>query len=392
MFTRDLESKIEELAGKYPVITLLGPRQSGKTTLVKKIFPKKPYVNLENLDIRNTAEEDPRGFLNQYPEGAILDEIQRVPRLLSYIQTIVDDADRKGMFILTSSHQMELHQAVSQSLAGRTALLTLLPMSINELEEAHQNTSLDALLLKGGYPRIYKDGLHPTEAYRNYFQTYVERDLRQIINIKNLIQFERFIRICAGRIGQIFNQELIGGEVGISSATVKEWISVLEASFVIFRLQPYFENFGKRIIKSPKIYFTDVGLAAYLLGIEDVTQMSYNPSRGHLFENLIILELMKYRFNKGLDSNLYYFRDSHQHEVDLIFKTGSLLVPIEIKSGQTYNAEFLTKLHAFQHLAKDRAPQAYLIYAGELQQKIQSVHLLNYKRATRIITDSSASS
>ncbi len=277
MFYRRITTELQELALSYPVVTVIGPRQSGKTTLTRHVFPEKPYVTLENPDTRNLAESDPRSFLEKYPEGAIIDEIQRVPLLLSYIQGIVDEKDEKGFFILTGSHQLELQQAVSQSLAGRTALLTLLPMSLEECIEAGIDLSIDDFMIRGGYPRVHKDSLNPTKAYRNYFQTYVERDLRLLINIKDLGQFERFVRICAGRIGQLINLDEIGGEVGISSHTVKEWVSILEASFIVFRLQPYFENFGKRIIKSPKLFFTDVGLAVYLLGIENEMQLSRDP-------------------------------------------------------------------------------------------------------------------
>jgi predicted AAA+ superfamily ATPase len=233
----------------------VGPRQSGKTTLVKLAFSNKPYINLEAIDLREIAQLDPRSFLNRFPNGAILDEIQRVPALLSYIQVFVDENLQKGLFIFTGSHQIGLHQAISQWLAGRTALLQLLPMSLGELYGANIELSLDEALIKGGYPRIYKDKLDPTKAYCNYFQTYVERDLRQLINIKNVTQFQRFIHICAGRVGQIFNLESIGGDVGVSSHTIKEWLSILESSFIIFRLALYYENFGKRLIKSPKLYF-----------------------------------------------------------------------------------------------------------------------------------------
>jgi len=258
-------------------------------------------------------------------------------------------------------------------------------MSIDELIDADIDSSLDDLLLKGGYPRIYKDHLDPTKAYRNYFQTYVERDLRQLINVKDLMQFERFVRVCAGRVSQILNLEEIGGEVGISSHTVKQWISILEASFIVFRLQPYFDNFGKRIIKSPKLFFTDVGLATYLLGIENKTQVARDPLRGHLVENLVVLELMKYRLNQGLDPQLYYYRDVQKNEVDVIFKKGRELIPIEIKSSKTYNAEFLKRLHFFLALAKERASKGYLIYAGDLKQEVQGIHLLNYRDAKRAL-------
>jgi predicted AAA+ superfamily ATPase len=385
MIHREILVELQELAGGYPVVTIIGPRQSGKTTLVKFAFPNKPYANLENPDIRSLAEMDPRSFLEQYPNGAVLDEIQRVPILLSYIQTIVDETTQKGMFILTGSHQLELHQAITQSLAGRTALLSLLPLSLDELAAAGFDPSLNEVLIKGGYPRIYQDKLDPTKAYRNYFQTYVERDLRQLINVKDLTQFERFVRICAGRIGQMINMEEIGNEVGLSSNTVKEWISILEASFIVFRLEPYFENFGKRIIKSSKLYFSDVGLATYLLGIENETQVSRDPLRGHLVENLVILELIKHRNSQGLDSQLYYYRDTQKNEVNVIFKQGNLLIPIEIKSSKTYNSSFLEKIKFFQKLVGDRAPIGYLIYAGDQEQQVHSIKLLNYKHAAQAL-------
>lgn len=383
MYPRFASSELESLAKSYPIVTVIGPRQSGKTTLVQHVFSHKPYVNLEALDIQEIARTDPRSFLEKYPEGAILDEIQRVPSLLSYIQLIVDETQTKGMFILTGSHQLELHQAITQSLAGRTALVNLLPMSLLELSNAGIELSLDEALLKGGYPRIYKDQLDPTKAYRNYFQTYIERDLRQLIQIKDLTQFQRFIKICAGRIGQLLNLEGISNDVGVSSHTIKEWISILEASFILFRLQPYFENFGKRVIKAPKIYFSDVGLAAYLLGIETVEQMSRDPIRGHLIENLVILELMKARFNQGLDPQLYYFRDSHGHEIDVIFQSGHILIPIEIKAAKTFNKEFFKNMEYFQHLVGERCGVGSLIYTGNLEQKIGSFKILNYMHATQ---------
>jgi len=388
MYYRDISVELKVLAQGYPVVTVIGPRQSGKTTLARLAFPDKTYTNLENPDIRSLADTDPRSFLGQFPDGAILDEIQRVPKLLSYIQTIVDEKEQKGLFILTGSHQLELHQAITQSLAGRTALLTLLPMSLHELAKAKIDLPIDEALLKGGYPRIYHDGLDPTKAYRNYFQTYVERDVRQLINVKDLTQFERFIRICAGRISQIVNCEEIGNEVGVSSHTVKEWLSILEASFIVFRLQPYFENFGKRLIKSPKLFFYDVGLATYLLGIENVNQVSRDPLRGHLFENLIVLELMKWRYNQGLDSQLYYYRDVQKNEIDIIFKEGNLLTPIEIKSSKTFHPDFIKRIDYFQKLVKERSPKGFLIYTGDQEQHIHSTQLLNYKRAVLAISSS----
>lgn len=385
MYHRNMREEILSLAKGFPVITILGPRQSGKTTLAQMTFPSMPYVNLEAPDVQEFAHTDPRGFLGKYPHGAILGEVQKVPELLSYIQVIVDENQKKGFFILTKSHQPGVHQAITQSLAGRTALVTLLPMSLEELATAEFTLPLDEALLKGGFPRLFKDQLDPTKTYRNYLQTYIERDVRQISNIKDLIQFQKFIRLCAGRIGQILNLEGLGGEVGVSSPTAKEWISILEASFIIVRLAPYYENFGKRIIKSPKIYFTDVGLACYLLGIETEEQLSRDPLRGNLVENLVVLELMKARLNKGLDPQLYYFRDTHGHEVDLIFQRGNELVPIEIKASQTFNSDFLKNIKYFQKIVGERAPTGFLVYAGTHEQSIDSSRTLHYSHASQAL-------
>lgn len=390
MFHRSITKELKDLAGSYPIITLIGPRQSGKTTLVCDAFANKPYVNLEAPDTREFAQMDPREFLSRYPEGAIFDEIQRVPQLLSYIQVIVDQAQQKGMFILTGSHQLELHQAITQSLAGRTALLTLLPMSLVELNEAGIDLPLEETLLYGGYPRIFKDNLDPNKAYRNYFQTYIERDLRQLIHVKDLIQFQRFVKICAGRVGQLLNLEGLGNDVGVSSNTIKHWISILEASFIIMRLTPYHENFGKRIIKSAKLYFTDVGLASYLLGIENKTQMARDPLRGNLVENLIFLELIKTRLNQGLDPQLYFFRDTQGHEVDFVFQSGRELIPIEAKASQTFNKEFFKNLYFFKNLIEERYVKGFLIYAGDQEQKVEAFEVLNYKHAHRALNISSS--
>ena len=378
MYSRDLEKELIACAKDYPIVTVLGPRQSGKTTLVQNTFPTKPYVNLEALDIREVVLGDPRAFLEKHPEGAILDEIQRVPQLLSYIQPLVDEKGKKGMFILTGSYQLELHQAISQSLAGRTALLTLLPMSLKELSESKIPLSLDESIFYGGFPRIFKDKLNPTQAYRNYVQTYIERHVRQLLYIKDLDQFQKFIRSCAGRIGQLLNLEGLCNDVGVSSKTAKEWIAILEASFILTCLQPYHENFGKQAVKAPKLFFTDVGLACYLLGIEDLNQLSRDPLRGHLVENLIVLELMKARLNRGRDPHLYFFRDSHGHEVDLIFQSGHQLIPIEIKASQTFNKDFLKNLKFFQELVGERSEKGYLIYAGEHEQRIGKLEIMNY--------------
>jgi len=384
---RQIEQEIRAMAGDYPVVTLIGPRQSGKTTLAKHLFPEKPYYTLESADIRALAEADPRRFLEGHQQGMIIDEVQRAPQLLSYIQEYVDahQNQQKGQFILTGSHQLELSAAITQSLAGRTALLTLFPLSLYEAKNIIADWSLDQILLHGGFPRVYRDDLNPTKAYRNYFHTYVERDVRKIINIKEMALFEKFIKLCAGRVGQLINFQSLASDTGVSYHTIENWLSILEASFIIFRLQPYFENFGKRLIKSSKLYFTDVGLAAYLLGIENEQQMARDPLRGGLFENLVILELMKSRLNKGLDPQLYFFRDQRGNEVDIIYKSANTLVPVEIKAGQTFHREFLKGLDYFKKIVGDRFAQGFLIYSGELEQIMHDVTLLNYRDAIQVV-------
>ncbi len=387
LLTRTIHSELIQMAQSYPVVTLLGPRQSGKTTLVKQSFPDKPYVSLEDPDQRLFVNNDPRGFLEKYPDGLILDEIQRQPELLSYIQGIVDEKNSKGMYILTGSHQLALHQAVSQSLAGRTALLKLLPFTIAELLQASDRKPPDHYLYYGMYPRIYHDNINPTKFYRDYVQTYIERDVRHLINIKDLSLFQKFLKLCAGRIGQLFNANNLSNELGISTHTVQHWLSILEASFIVLRLQPYFENLGKRTIKSAKLYFTDVGLASYLLDIHNETQIARDPLRGGLFENLVVLDIVKNALNRGIEPNCYFYRDSNHNEVDLLFKTGNNLIPIEIKSSQTFHSDFLKGLHYFKKIAKDRCPTGFLIYAGEWEQKIDTLQIKNFTHIAKIIDE-----
>lgn len=377
MFDRILKTYLQQLAKKYPVVTLLGPRQSGKTTLVKAAFRGMPYVNMEDAENRLLATMDPKSFMQAYPNGAILDEIQRTPHLLSYIQVRVDEVDQKGMFILTGSHQARLHSAISQSLAGRTSLLRLFPLSMEEMRHANITDTLDEVILKGGYPRIYKENLPLSNAYSSYFQTYVERDVRNILQVKDIIQFERFIKLVASRSGQLVNYTSLASDVGTSAVTIKEWISVLEASYLIIRLEPYFENFGKRVIKSPKLYFTDTGLACYLLGIEGVEQLRKDPLYGSLFENWVIMELMKTRFNRALDPRLYFYRDVTGREVDVLFQHGSRLVPIEIKSSKTFSSSYLERLKYFHEQSRERAEGGILIYGGEQNQKIGDFQLFS---------------
>lgn len=384
MFKRDMAKELKQMAKEYPVVTLTGPRQSGKTTLVQELFKSKPYVNLESMHERELAMSDPIAFLERFPQGAIFDEVQRVPDILSYVQVKVDEKRENGLFILTGSHQMQLHNAISQSLAGRTALLKLLPMSLSELQDSHIHFDVDSILCSGGYPRIYSQGLHPFKAYNNYIETYIERDLRQLIEIKDLHHFQKFLKLCAGRIGQILNKEGLSNEVGVSAKTIAHWLSILEASYIAFLLYPYYENFGKRVIKSPKLYFYDVGVATTLLGIENETQVSRDPLRGALFENLVILEFMKQRYNRGLPPKIYFYRDSQQKEIDLIYQNGSELVPIEIKSAKTFNSSFMGGLEAFHKIASSRALGGFIIYAGTEEQKLGAFSLLNYQHTKHI--------
>ena len=382
MIKRDIETELINLSTQYPVITVTGPRQAGKTTLARMVFADYNYCNLELPDIRQLAVEDPRALLTSFPPPVIIDEVQRVPELLSYIQVMADEKDQAGQFILTGSHHLDLHEAITQSLAGRTALLTLFPLSIKELIQSGFKLSRDELIFTGFLPRIYKDKLEPHKAYRNYYQTYIERDLRQVSNIRNLDQYEKFLHLLAGRIGQLVNLNALSGDIGVSSTTLGEWLSVLEASFIIFRLKPYHENFGKRIVKSPKLYFTDVGLAAYLLGINEIEQVSRDPLMGNLFENLVILEALKTRMNRGMEPNLYFYRDANQKEIDLLYKNRNMLIPVEIKAAMTYHKSLHNNIIYFNKITG--GDKGYLIYAGENEYKKSDISVVNYANTYRI--------
>lgn len=376
---RNITNELITTAASYPVVTVIGPRQSGKTTLVRSAFPNKTYVNLEDPDVRSFAIADPRQFLAKYPNGAIIDEIQRVPSLLSYIQGIVDNKESLGFFILTGSHQLSLQAEVSQSLAGRTGILHLMPLSLTELKQQSCEYDLNNQLYYGFYPRIYKYNIEPQRFYRDYVQTYIERDIKLILNVKDLDQFQRFVRLCATRIGQLIDYSQMANDLGLSRHTVKKWLSILKASFIITTLPPYFENLGKRIIKSSKLYFNDVGLACYLLGIRSSEQVANHPLRGSLFENLVINEITKNNLNKGNELSLYFYRDSNQLEVDLIYQNGAKLITIEIKSSQTFNIKFVKGLNKFKDIANQYTISSYLIYSGEYEQVIDNIQVLNYK-------------
>ena len=318
MIKREIQKELINLSREYPVITITGPRQAGKTTLAQMTFPNYSYCNLEHPEIREIARTDPNALFKIYKTPLIIDEIQRVPQLLSFIQVIVDAKPEKGSFILTGSHQLSLSEAVSQSLAGRTALLRLLPLSINELTSEGIITERDKLISTGFLPGVYSKKLNPYKAYRNYFQTYVERDLKQLLKVRELAHFENFMRLLAGRAGQVLNLHSLSNDLGVSSTTLSQWLSVLEASFLVIRIFPYYENFGKRIIKSPKLLFTETGLVSYLLGIETPEQVSSHPLLGQLFENMVIMDAIKTRLNKGEDHNIFFYRDNNQNEVDVI--------------------------------------------------------------------------
>lgn len=370
MIDRTLEPVLLDLAKQYPVVTITGPRQSGKTTLCRKVFPLLKYVNLEAPDVRRFAADDPRGFLAVNSGGVILDEIQRAPELLSYIQTIVDTEKQSGKFILTGSQQFEVMNTISQSLAGRTALLKLLPLSMGELKQIYTAGSIDRLILTGFYPRIYDQGINPTQALGDYIETYVERDLRQLITVKDLSLFERFLKLCAGRVGQIMNLQSLGNDAGVSHSTARSWLTLLEASYIVFLLQPWYANISKRLIKSPKLYFYDVGLASYLLGLENEKQVSRDPLRGNLFENMVVMEALKYRYNRGRRSNLFFYRESNGNEIDLLAENGRDLCAVEIKSGATVNPDYFKSLrHFVKAVGTGRRIAGAIIYGGNDIQK-----------------------
>ena len=363
MIEREITGRLTTLFQQYPFVTVTGPRQSGKTTLCRAAFPDLQYANLEAPDQREFAESDPRGFLSQFGEGAIIDEVQHVPELLSYLQVLADEIGRNGLFVLTGSEQFRLSDAISQSLAGRTALLRLLPFSLAERHRTGASDTIDDIIYSGFYPRILDQRLDPSQALGDYFETYVERDVRRLGEIRNLSSFRLFVRLCAGRVGQLVNLSSLGSDAGVSHTTVREWLTVLETSYIIFRLPPFHANIRKRLVKSPKFYFYDVGLASYLIGIENAKQVVTHPLRGALFENLVVAETLKRRFNQGLRSNLSFFRDSRGLECDLLYQTGLGVGAIEIKSGSTVASDYFRSLNRVAELIPDISGKA-VVYGG----------------------------
>ena len=386
MIKRVLSVKLKELALKFPVVSVVGPRQSGKTTLVKSVFPSIEYTSLEDLDTREFASNDPRGFLATHNKGVIIDEAQRVPALFSYIQTEVDSKNRAGQFILTGSQNILLAQNISQTLAGRIAILKLLPFSLLELKESnYELDSSEEYIFKGLYPGIYDKGIGPIDWYPNYIQTYIERDVRLIKNISDLNTFQRFVKLCAGRIGQVLNLSSLGNDCGITHNTAKAWLSILEATYVVFLLRPYYKNFNKRLIKMPKLYFYDTGLACSILGIQNKQQLATHYSIGSLFESLVLSEIIKYRFNKGLEPHCYYWRDRTGNEVDCIMESCEGLLGIEIKSSKTIADDFFCGLRYWNKVAGKAGGRSYLIYNGEENQKRSSGEVIGWKSISSIL-------
>lgn len=380
MINRSLSKKLKHLASKFPVVSVLGPRQSGKTTLVRDVFSKMDYVSLEDLDNREFAIKDPRGFLSTYSNGAVIDEAQRAPDIFSYIQTEVDKSQKAPRFILTGSQNILLHEHISQTLAGRVAILKLLPLSCDELKKAgYKFNNLSDYIFTGFYPRIYDKKIAPTDWYHNYIQTYVERDVRLIKNIPDLNTFQRFIKLCAGRIGQVLNLTSLGNDCGITHNTAKAWISILESSYVVFLLKPYFRNFNKRLIKMPKLYFYDTGLACSLLGIKTKGQLASHYSRGSLFESFVISEILKYKFNRGVEHNCYFWRDKTGNEVDCVIEEAGSLLKIEIKSAKTVADDFFAGIKYFQKITGKAPGKSYIVYGGGENQKRNIADLISWK-------------
>lgn len=376
---RKIESTILAAAKYFPVITVTGPRQSGKTTMLKQIFPHLHYYSLEDLDTRSFAMEDPVRFLHLHEDGMILDEVHNYPELLSYIQGIVDEQPHKK-FVLSGSSNFALLKKVSQSLAGRSGVFELMPLSIEEVKgQIEYVDDADQLLYQGLYPAVCSCKNIPKFLYPSYVKTYLERDVRDLLNVKDMRLFNMFLKLCAGRIGSVFNASEIAGEIGVSSKTIQAWVSILQASYVVYLLPPYFENSRKRLTKSPKMYFCDTGLACTLLGIESAEQLAFDKMRGHLFENLIVVELLKRRLNEGKESNLYFYRDSNQNEVDILVNNGSSLDAIEVKSAMTYNPSFEKALLKVNEWVNPPVGKRTIIYAGTLEDDKGDIRLLNYR-------------
>ena len=385
MIPRAALSTLHRLAKGFPVLCVTGPRQSGKTTLARMAFPDKPYLSLEDPDIARLAREDPRGLLDGYKDGLILDEAQVVPELFAYLKTAVDKDSSPGRYIVTLSQQFGLLAGVTESLAGRAAFVRLLPFSVSELAKAKVRPDDPfAAIVKGFYPPLYDREVSSYDWYTNYIASYVERDVRSIVNVKDLGQFQTFVKSCAARVGQLLNLSSLALDCGLAHNTAKAWLSVLETSGIVYLLQPYHKNFGKRLVKSPKLYFVDTGLAARLLGIKDAQQLFVHPNRGNLFESFLVAELLKARYNRGLDPDIYFWRDNVGAEVDVVFEDGPKAKALEIKSGKTFQNDFTSGLEAWMRYSGAEAKDCCLVYAGDRGMKRKDMTVLPWDEADRI--------
>ncbi len=380
MIPRAATATLQRLAQGFPIIALTGPRQSGKTTLAKFVFSDKAYVSLENPDELEFAQRDPRLFLQRFQQGAVLDEVQRCPSLLSWLQGLVDERGKMGDFVLTGSAQFELVAGITQTLAGRVARVELLPLSAQELQAGGRlPKGLNQLLFQGGYPVLYDRKVSPQDWFVSYIATYLERDVRQLVAVRDFSQFQRFVKMCAARSGQLLNLASLGADCGISATTAREWLSVLEASYLVMRVQPHHQNFGKRLVKTPKLYFLDVGLMAWLLGIRDADSLDTHAARGALFETWVIGELVKQRFNQGWPADLYFWRDNTGHEIDVLLETPQGLRPIEIKSGTTFASDWLTGIRKWQRLGGGEPIDAAVIFGGSGQHQREGCHVMGWR-------------
>lgn len=381
LISRDIGPAVCQRSRKYPVVSITGPRQSGKTTMVKMLFPDYAYVSLERPDNRGQAQEDPNRFIRSFPHGVILDEVQHVPDLFSYIQVFVDESPEPGRFILTGSQNFLLLERISQSLAGRVAIFRLFPFSLPELNKSpYKHTDLDTYMFTGTYPPVYDRGYDPVTWYMDYIQTYIERDVRSIRNVTDLTRFQRFLSLCAGRVGQLLNLNGLAGECGITHNTAADWMAVLEASYLVFRLPPHHVNFSKRVVKQSKLYFFDTGLLCALLGLQNPGQLGQHYLRGSIFESFIISEFVKARWETGFTGMGYFWRDRHGHEIDYLWETGSRLIPAEIKSGETIQRSFFEGLYYFCKLSGIEPGSGYLIYGGDQNQNRKDGHVLGWSQ------------